>query len=215
MKSSFLVTLVLVLFCSAIFPQDEVTNTGKDRGIKLSGDHCIYVFAGLKMNSASGVSADVSGVKTESNLNVGIGYQYWFTEQWSVCASLGVFSAGSNVDLPRISSISIIPVLFGFNYYPKILSLGEAGRVHFGINAGAYVANSTRTDLGLFNAGSSAVNESVFGIEPNAGIDFFAGSWLNIGPSVSYHLINEFNEVTGIKRDLSGPIFSLHIGLLL
>ncbi len=194
-------------------------NGGSLPGLRnLSGTHSLYMNSGFKMNSGSSANATVSEVKTETNFTGSIGYQYWFENQWSVNVSAGFFSAASDVNYTNVSSIRIYPVLFGISYYPQVLSLGSVGRVHFGVNTGVYIASGSRTGVNLShpgNSGTSSVNETVFGIEPNVGIDFLVSKWIKIGPAVSYHMVSEFKDVIGKRKNYSGPVFSLNFGVLL
>lgn len=211
----FLLPLVYFLSASCLFAQNEDPKEQRVSSVKLEGYNSIYLLTGVKMNSSSSANASLSDVKAESNFQLSLGYQYWFTEEWAVNASVGLFSAEADVKYTNVSAISIIPVLFGFSYYPEVLALGKTGRAHLGLNAGAYIGSATQNNLSLNNFGSSAVSETVFGVEPNAGIDFIVSNWLKIGPSISYHFVSQFNEVIGKRKNYSGPVFSLNIGLLL
>lgn len=208
----------IVMFClvsSVTYPQN-IENTGlKTISMNLYGTHSIFFLAGFKMNSSTSANVTISEVKAETNFTGSIGYSYWFDNEWSVNITMGIFKAESNVNYTNISSISIIPVLFGFSYYPKTLSLGTAGRVFFGINTGVYIGSGSSTNLNFINFGSSAVIETAFGVVPHTGIDFIISKWLKIGPLISYHFISEFKEVVGNKKNYSGLVFCFNIGLLL
>lgn len=212
--SAIIHSIIYSISFAQINENDNSTSTVRN----LAGTHSIYVNIGFKMNSSSSANATVYEVKSETNLIGSIGYQYWFDNQWSVNASLGLFSAEADVNYTNVSSTSIIPVLFGISFYPKALSLGRVGRVHFGVNTGVYIRSRSSTGVNLdnpLNIGTSSVNEEVFGVEPNAGIDFIVSKWIKIGPSLSYHFISEYKEVIGIRKNYSGPVFSINIGVLL
>ncbi len=211
--SSFFVVMIL---CSGNFM--AYSQEGNDRNTiitNLSGAHSVYFSAGFKMNSSTSASVSTLEVKTETNFIGFIGYQYWFSNEGAVNLTVGSFSSESNVSYMNISSNSIVPILFGFSYYPKKLSLGRVGRVRVGANMGIYMGNASKTNVSFVNIGSSAVNETVFGVEPNAGVDFFVTNWLRIGPSISYHFISEFKEVIGDRKNYSGPVFLFNIGVVL
>lgn len=217
-KSLLLSAISLIVICSNSFSQtiEKSYSTSFDRD--LTGIHSIYINFGFKVNSGTSVNTTVSGVKAETNFTGSLGYQYWFDNQWSINASIGVFSAKTDVNYTNVNSISIVPILFGISYYPEALSLGSVGRVHFGVNTGVYIGSGSKTGVSLnnlSNIGTSSVNETVFGVEPNAGIDFFLSKYIKIGPSVSYHYVSEFQEVIGNRKNYSGPVFTIHFGVLL
>ncbi|MBU0473020.1 MAG: hypothetical protein KKF62_02525 [Bacteroidetes bacterium] len=217
-KLSLFSVIILILISSISYSQINEENDSPNEIRSLTGIHSIYMNLGFKMNSSTSANATVSEVKAESNFIGFIGYQYWLDMQWSVNATMGVFSAEANVNYTNVSSISIIPLLFGISYYPEALSLGRVGRVHFGVNTGIYMGSGSKSSVNfnnLSNIGASSVNETVFGVEPNVGIDFFLSKWIKIGSAVSYHFLSEFKEVVGNRKNYSGPVFSINIGILL
>lgn len=205
------ISIWLTIVSSNLFSQ----NDSKITPVNLQGVHSVYLLAGMKINSSSSANATLTAAKSEINAQFSLGYRYWFTNEWAVNASVGFFGAETDVNYSKVESITIIPILFGFNYYPQTLTLGNVGRAFVGMNAGAYMGNATKNNFSFNNLGSGSVSETVFGIEPNAGIDFIVSNWLRIGPSLSYHFISDFKEVIGNKKNYSGPIFSINVGLLL
>ncbi len=214
-KSLRFLTVIFFLLSSMTYPQSVKNNSLNTTSINLKGKHSLFLQAGFKINSSSSVQTTITDVEAETNVMGCIGYQYWFDPEWSVNVSTGIFNAESNVNLTNISSIAIIPVLFGFSYYPEALSLGTVGRIYFGINTGIYTGSGTKTNLNFSDFGTSTVNETVLGIAPHAGIDFYISTWLRIGPVISYHLISEFQEVMGNRKNYSGPVFCFNVGILL
>lgn len=179
--------------------------------------HGLYAFGGFKLHSSSSANVSETEVKTKTHFTGFLGYQYFWENQWAVCAKIGVFTAESGVHLTsmKTSSLTIVPILFGFAYYPSKLSIGPVGRMHIGINGGMYMASGTRTDLSGAQFASSSINETVLGLEPNVGIDFLISRWLAIGPLFSYHWISQFKEVRESPRDYSGSVWGCNIVLLL
>jgi hypothetical protein len=217
MKSIILFVIFLLNY-SITFSQVDENNTSEKSIRNLTGIHSINMNIGFKVNSNSSTKATVGEVKAETNFIGIIGYQYWFDNQWSVNASVGLFQAEADIKYTNVTSIDISPILFGISYYPETFSLGDVGRIHFGINAGVYRASGTRTGVdltNLANIGTTTIEETVFGVEPNAGIDFFISKWIKIGPAISYHFVGDFDEVIGNRKNYSGPVFSVIAGLLL
>ncbi|MBK7107414.1 MAG: outer membrane beta-barrel protein [Ignavibacteriae bacterium] len=208
MKNEILIIVVILfVITSTVYSQSNMN---------LNGTNSINVSFGFKMNSTTSASTTLSEVNTETNILIDLNYQYWFDNQWSVDASVGTFGASANVNYSNISTVTIIPLLFGFSYYPEKLAIGDVGRIHFGLNTGIYIGSGTQTKTSLdnlFSIGSDVVNETVFGVEPNLGIDFFISSWLKIGPKISYHFISNFKELG--NKGYSGGVFAINLGILL
>lgn len=214
-KLSLLYILFSILLTSTFYSQSINENNFENVSSNLNRLNSIFLRAGLKMNSSSNASATISNVKAETNFTGSIGYQYWFNNEWAVKTSIGFFQAKSDINFPDVSTVRILPLLFGFSYHPNVLALGEVGRVYFGVNLGAYIGSGTKTSLSLDNFGSSAITETVFGINPNAGVDFFISKWFMISPVISYHLIEDYNELSVNNLNSSGVVLSVSIGLLL
>lgn len=204
MKNRNIIALIILFITSTLYSQSNMN---------LNGTNSINVSLGLKMNSTTSTSSSLSGVETETNFIIDFNYQYWFDNQWSINASIGAFGVGTNVNYTNISSVTIVPLLFGFSYYPQALLLGNVGRVHFGVNTGVYIGSGQTSNVSLFNTGSEAVIETVFGVEPNVGVDFFISNWLKIGPEISYHLLSEFTKLS--DKSYNGGVFSINFGILL
>ncbi len=120
----------------------------------------------------------------------------------------------SNVDYSGISSVNITPLLFGFAYYPDDVSLGDAGRVYVGLDAGVYIRTGSEVGLSTDDFASSTVSETAFGAAPKVGIDFFIKDWLRLGPVLSYHFVTEYEENIGGRTNNSGPALSLNLGVV-
>ncbi|MHC1739153.1 MAG: hypothetical protein AB9882_14190 [Ignavibacteriaceae bacterium] len=215
-KSLMLSVIILILINSISHSQNIEENSSTNKNMNLNGSHSICMSFGFKMNSGTSVNTSLTEVKTETNFISTIGYKYWFDNQWSVNISAGLFNVETNSNYTKLSSISVVPVLFGFSFYPEFLTLGKVGRVHFGVNSGIYFGSAVKTSTGdLINSETTVVNETVFGAEPNAGIDFFVSKWILLGPAISYHFVSEFKEVIGNRKNYSGVVFSVKIGVLL
>lgn len=181
--------------------------------IRLNGTHAISMSPGFKMNSSSSTNTTIGSVDVDANYIGIVQYKYWFENDWSVNASIGVIGAESDVRFANVSSISVIPILFGFSFYPEKFEIGSVGRVYFGLNTGVYMGTASKTYLSSSNMGTGTVNETVFGVEPHFGIDFFILKWVKIGPSFSYHLMGDFEEVIGDRDNYSDPAFFINMGI--
>jgi len=203
MFRSFLAIIVFTfIFITNLFAQEE-TQT-----FNLKGRHAISMGMGMRTNSNSVVIRTSSSYPwDDDNINIDAGfmgsfsYQYWFDEEWSVNFQVGVISADIDIDylsenryddFENMNSNTIAPILMGFKYYPKMLSMGSVGRVYAGLNFGAYVGTMSRSSYWLFH---ETIVETVFGVEPNVGIDLFVTKWLRLGPSLSYNYHTKFKSV--------------------
>ena len=214
---TIILLMIFILNYSIIVSQIDEKNNVENTTRKLKGTILINLSTGFKINSNNTTSATFGDVKTETDLIGIIGYQYWFAEQWAANASFGLFHADADPKYASVTSIDMNLFSFGISYYPKILSLGDIGRIHCGMNAGLYRITGTKSGVNVHNANicSTAIEEAVFGVAPNAGIDFFILNWIKIGPSVSYHILGDFDQVIGNRINYSGPVFLINAGLLL
>ncbi|MCX6169663.1 MAG: hypothetical protein NTX65_09990 [Ignavibacteriales bacterium] len=203
---SFLVLSVIVLFAL------QTTSSAQIEKIKLAGRHTIFVESGFKTNSTTSASTNLSGVEVKTGFIGSINYGYWFDEEWALSFGAGVFGAGASTRFNGVDTKAVMPILFGMRYYPAALALGSVGRVYAGLALGQYVGSGTRVKT-LFT--TETFSESVFGGEASFGIDLFVTSWFKFGPKLSYHFLGDFNELVGIKKNLSGAGFSVELGFVL
>jgi len=207
--------LFFILLSSTFYSQNINENRFNNLPSNLDGISSIYLRSGIKMNLNSNTYATISGAGAETNFTSALGYQYWFSNEWSGKTAIGFFQAKSSADFLNAFTISVVTLQFGFSYYPEYLHLGSVGRVHFGYNMGAYFGNASKASASLHNFGSSTTSETIFGSEPNIGIDFFISKWFKIGPLFSFHLIGDFIELDGQDLNYSGAVFSVKLALLL
>jgi hypothetical protein len=210
---------IFILFFGILSAQEETNN------LNLKGRHSISMSMGLRTNSNSVVirTPSLFSEWNNDNLDVKTGfmgnfaYNYWFEDEWSVNFQVGVINADVNVnylstdrnnDYSNISSNTITPILMGFKYYPKLLSLGNVGRVYAGLNFGAYIGTASKTSYLLFN---ETTVETVFGAEPNVGVDLFVAKWLRLGPSLSYNVHTKFKSVALNNDDAFGFLVNMGI----
>ena len=198
-----LLGLSLFIINSSMFAQDEK--------ISLAGHHTIFVDGGFKTNSNSTVAMETGLIEAKTGFMGGINYGYWFSEQWALTAGVRVFGSATTVKLFNIETSSVIPVLVGIRYYPEYLAIREVGRVYGGVSLGAYFGSATRTK-NLFHVES--IEESVFGGEATVGIDLFIASWCKVGPQLSYLFLDDYKQILGIKKNLSGVAFCIELGFI-
>lgn len=204
MKKSFVIVVALFIVSQnavEIFAQNNL----------LKGNHSIYFESGFKTNSKTTVTTNFGSVETKTGFIGSLNYGYWFDEEWSLNFSAGVFGAEANTVAGNTEVSAIIPILLGVKYYPSILSIGTVGRVYLGISAGQYSGFATRK-TGL--SATQNISESALGGQLSIGFDWFIASWFKIGPNLSYHIMEDFAEVLGSKKNMSGGGFSFDFGFV-
>lgn len=201
-----LTLLIITLFAV------QTTSFSQIEKIKLAGRHTIFVESGFKTNSNTSVTTNLSGVEVKTGFIGSINYGYWFDEEWALSFSAGFFGAGTSAQFNGVETKAVMPILFGMRYYPAALAMGSVGRVYGGLALGQYMGSGTRVKTPFT---TETFSESVFGGEVSAGVDLFVTSWFKFGPKLSYHFLGDFNELVGIKKNLSGAGFSVEFGFVL
>jgi len=200
MKTKYVFTLFVILTL-CLSAQTDLTNRNS---ISLSG--------GTVINNSATASAGIGNVDAEVNMLGIINYEYHFSNEWSIGISSGIFSVASHVGYNGVSSIMVYPTLLEVLYYPENFTFGESARGYAGIGLGAYTAKANK--VGVLPIIVASIDETVFGISPQVGVDFYITSWLKAGPNISYHLMTDFDEAIGERRNYSGPAFSLRLGVM-
>jgi hypothetical protein len=178
----------------------------------LKGHHTIFFEGGVKTNSNSTVSITSGTIEAKTGFLGGVNYGYWFSEEWELTAGAKMFGSATTVKLFNIETSSVIPVLVGIRFYPQALAIGEIGRAYAGISLGAYFGSATQTK-GLFHVEN--IEESVFGGEAVLGLDFFVAPWCKVGPQFSFLFLDDYKQILGLKKNLSGVAFCLEFGFVL
>ena len=179
--------------------------------VNLANRNCISISGGTVLNNSSSTVVGVKGVDAELNALGILNYEHHFSNEWAIGISAGLYSASSSVSYLGVSSISVFPVLVEVTYYPESMMFGNSLRGYAGVGLGFYTAKGDK--VGAYPALVSSVNESVIGIRPNIGIDYYITDWLKIGPNLAYHVMGDFNEVVGERDNYGGPAFSLRLGV--
>lgn len=180
--------------------------------IDLTNRNSISIYGGTIINNASAASVGIGTVETETTVLGLINYEYHFSDEWSLGISTGIFSVASKASYNGVSSIMVFPALLDFQYYPKQLTFGKSARGYAGLGIGVYTAKADK--VGILPIIVSSIDETVFGVRPNVGVDFYPTNWLKVGPNISYHLMSDFSVVVGERKNYSGPAFSLRFGFM-
>jgi hypothetical protein len=205
MKRIFLLlAFTLFMIHTSAFAQEKLT--------QLAGRHTIFFNGGVKTNSNSTVSITSGTIEAKTGFLGGVNYGYWFNEQWALTAGIRMFGSATTIKLFNIETSSVIPVLVGIRFYPTAFALGDIGRAYAAISLGEYFGSATQTK-NLFHVEN--IEESVFGGEAAVGVDLFIASWCKVGPQLSYLFLDDYKEILGLKKNLSGIAFSVEFGFVL
>jgi hypothetical protein len=209
MKRSFFPLLAVLLAGTAgALAQDAA----RPAPLALENRHQLSFSFGFKTNSKSAVATGLASVDVETGFLSSLAYGYWFSPEWQLNFSAGLFGTETKVTWKGVATGATIPVLFGISYYPLSLSMGSVGRPYAGIAAGVYIGSATRATTGLLTTTES---ETVLGGRITLGVDLFVAQWFKLGPSLSYHLLDDFTRVTAEKKNYSGAEFSINFGFIL
>jgi outer membrane protein W len=210
MKVILLIFSILLL-SKTIYSQAENQNI-QIPDIQLKKQQAISLTAGMKSNLHTAATVDDANVESESTLIGSLGYNYWFSNQWSVNIQAGFFPAESEKSLTGISRTNIIPLLVGVRFYPTSFAVSTRGFTFIGILAGTYIASADRSGVNDRNIQPGKSTESVFGGQAQVGIDIFVHSHWKVGPQVDYHLIQDFTDKVSSRKNFSGFSFSFEFG---
>jgi outer membrane protein W len=201
----------LFLLGKAVYSQAENQNIQRP-DIQLKKQQAINLAAGMKSNLHTAATLDDANVESESTLISSLGYNYWFSNQWSVNVQAGFFPAESEKSLTGISRTTIIPLLVGVRLYPASFAVSTRGFTFIGILAGTYIASANRSSVTGLDIQPGKSTESVFGGQAQIGIDIFVHSHWKVGPQVDYHLIQDFSKKVSSRKNFSGFSFSFEFG---
>ena len=213
-KLCILLPFILLVIGENSFSQTTESYGADTKSFLISNKHSVSAHFGFQRVGPKALYVSLSGKSLQANTNISgfLSYQYWFNEKSSLNISVGIFDIETEVSFSDLSTITVLPVLFGYSIYPEALSLGSSGRMYLGINFGLYTGRTSGMIIGSEEFHVGTTTQTVFGVEPFFGIDFFAAQRWRLGPRISYHFLSSFEEIGG--GDYAGPSFSLTAGLL-
>ena len=203
--------LGLLLWTQGIYaPQCEA---GVAHGVKRSR---LEVRGGY-WNPSGSSKANAGGLVRQRVENVmgSIAYTYRLKENLAMTVRFAglVAEAGQSVGFSSVSqdAVFVMPLLFGVRYdYP--LSPSPV-RPYLAASAGPYFLSSSWQLVEM-----SVVQEvrlrATLGTYIGGGVDFAIGKRFVIGAGAGYHLLANFSEAIGDRRNFSGPELSIGLSFL-
>jgi outer membrane protein W len=172
---------------------------------------------GLKSEKASALTTDVQVVSGKGGFLGGLAYSYWIRENVALSLSASYLKAESKTqtDLGAIYShnVTIVPTVLSLRFYLHESDLKSAFRPFAEVGLGAFVASVNEA-----SSGEEIVQESLtqtsYGGYVGGGLDFQINHYLMLGTRAGYHLISDFSDPMGGRKNYSGPEMNFGVSLL-
>jgi outer membrane protein W len=179
---------------------------------------------GLGLATDVGTEATVSGSGIVTSTELGgplgsIGFSRWLSEDFAVTISVGALAVDISSDVGIWGSVSthtavISMISLGGRYYFPRSTYGEKWRPYAGLAIGPVIGSETETKVG-YEVVAKSSNQTAFGGRLAAGIDIQLSRLFMLGLSSGYHLMTDFPEPVGTRKNYNGADFGLSISLLL
>jgi len=199
--------LILITMGSVSMAQD----------LSLKGRSAIELTLGIWGSAKTSNTFGTTGIQSVTGTNgfaSGLGYSYWFKEHLSltVTASLLSAKASSNVSVSNVTlqASTVIPLLFGLRFYVPEPESGDNVRPFLSAMVGTYFG-SEATNAPL---SQQTHVETTLGGRLGAGLDFFLGDHFKLDATVGYHLMSDFGNAVGGRKNYNGGEFSVGTGYI-
>lgn len=166
-------------------------------------------------SGSSEATADRLVRQRVENLMWSIAYVHQYKENLAMTVRFAglVVEAGQSWGFSGISqgAIVVMPLLFGVRYeYP----LSSPIRPYLAASAGPYFLNDSGQRVGVSGIAQGVGVQAALGTHLGGGVDFAIGKRFVIGASAGYHLIANFSEAIGGRKNFSGPEVSAGLSFL-
>jgi outer membrane protein W len=145
----------------------------------------------------------------------GLGYSYWLKEHLSLTVTASLLSAKATitagVSKVTLQASNVILLLFGLRFYVPEPEARENVRPFLSAAVGTYFGSEATNAL----LSQQTHVETAVGGRLGAGIDFFVGDHFKLGATVGYHLMSDFGNAVGGRKNYNGGEFSLGTGYIL
>jgi outer membrane protein W len=183
----------------------------------LKGRSAIELNLGFWGGAKASNTIGPTGIQSEAGTNGfvgGLGYSYWLRENLSLTVTASLLSAQANTTFSTFNvtqqASTVVPLLLGLRFYIPEPESGENIRPFLSAAVGTYFGSEATSAL-LFQ---QAHTETAVGGRLGVGADFFLGNHFNLGANVGYHLMTDFENTIGARKNYSGAEFSLEIGYI-
>ena len=148
---------------------------------------------------------------------VSFGYAYWTQEYLAVMSAFTLLSNSvttrTGVSGVTTSTSRVISLLVGVRYYVPRPDAEIAWRPYLAAGVGPYIGSEEKTQVGN-QIVTESHTETAFGGYVGCGLDIQLSRFFMAGATVGTHLMTDFSEPLGGKKNYSSPEFSLGISFL-
>lgn len=163
-----------------------------------------------------------TGVRTTAKSGGFVGaltYSYWLQEKLAFDLSIGILGAEATSSVSNFGvsqrTNAVVPILLGLRYYFPKSTLDSSVRPFVAAAVGPYIGYEAKNEVGgdiLVSQGTHS--ETSIGFRIGGGINFVLSRAFMLTTSFGYHVMTDFANPIGGRRNYSGPDFSLGIGFV-
>lgn len=199
--------LLFLTACSVTAAQD----------LSFRGRSAVELGLGLWGGAKASNTVSLSGIRSEAAISGfagGLTYAYWLREYLSLTLGVSLLSAqaSSTVSVSSVTqqASTVVPLLLGIRLYVPEPETGSNFRPFLSAAVGTYVGSEAKnTPLS-----QNARTEQAIGGRLGVGVDFFPGDHFKLGASAGYHVMADFENDIGARKNYNGAEFSLGIGYI-
>lgn len=203
-------TSVISLYLIFIFMTMSSVSIAQD--VILRGRSAIELHLGFWGGAKASNTIGLAGIQSEAATNGfmgGLGYSYWLKENLSLTLAVSLQSAKASTTISIFNVTqqvsTVVPLLLGVRFYIPEPEPGENIRPFVSAAVGTYIGSESANSP----LSQQAHVENAFGGRLGAGIDFFLGNHFKLGVGVGYHLMTDFENTVGARKNYNGAEFSL------
>ncbi len=216
MNQRFLILMLLALLI--------VAGTAASADDRLNGRSRLELRFGYGAISEGGADVHMSGTAGSVDISYdatgvlgSVGYSKWLQEDLAVLVAVTGLSVGVNVNVGidgvSTSTLVISQLQLGVRYYLSGQTPHSSARPYLTVAAGPVIGSHSATKVGG-SVTVSSQQESALGLHLGGGLDIVASRKIMFGAAVGYNLMTDFSDNLALRRNYSGPEFSLNISLL-
>jgi len=150
----------------------------------------------------SGIDARVTGEIAS------FGFSHWVRPEVAITIGAAMLGAQQTVSRGGLEATSVTPILFGVSYSPRALAVTSSLRPYASLAAGPYFHSVS--ELGV--SGVSAGVETVAGMRPAIGANWFVARHFMMSLEGDYHAIGHLDSIDAAGSQPGGFGMSFALG---
>jgi hypothetical protein len=147
----------------------------------------------------------------------GLTYGYWLREHVAATASITFLFAkvSSQIESSRTSTsvVGVFSMLLGVRYYLPQPDMESPWRPYLAAGVGSYIGAEDKSEVGS-QIVTETHTETAFGGYLGGGLDLQLSRRFMLGTAAGYHLMTDYSQPLGGRKNYSAPEFSLSISFL-